>query len=52
MAMSYEVNEFEEVVPYNCGRKSTDTTTYRDLTGYEKQLLEEILELKKELRGE
>ena len=49
MGMSYDVNQFNEVVPYTSGRKSIDTTTYRELTEYEKQLLEEIKELKEQL---
>lgn len=45
MSTRYEVNDFNEVVPYISGRRSNDTATYRALTGYEEQLLAEIKEL-------
>lgn len=42
MSTRYEVNEFEEVVPYHNGRMANDTNSYRELTDYERQLLYEI----------
>jgi hypothetical protein len=47
MSTTYDVNEFNEVVPYLSGRKSNDTRLYRELTEFEEQLLEEIEELKR-----
>lgn len=47
MGTVYDVNEFKEVVPYLDGRKSNDTRTYRELTEFEEQLLEEIEGLKR-----
>ena len=32
---TYEINEHDEVVPYNCGRRSNDTRTWRDATELE-----------------
>ena len=49
MPTTYDLNQFNEVVPYLDGRRSNDSTSYRELTGYEEQLLEEIAELKREL---
>ena len=46
MGETYEVNEFNEVVPYLDGRRSTDTRLNRELTGYEEQLREELADLR------
>ena len=48
MGTTYEVNGFNQVVPYDCGRRCNDTRLYRDLTNFEEQLLEQIKELEKE----
>ena len=48
MGTTYEVNKFNQVVPYDCGRMANDTRLYRDLTEFEEQLLEQIKELEKE----
>ncbi len=49
MATTYDVNEFDEVVPCYDGKVSTSTMDRRYTTDFEKQLLEEIKELKEEL---
>ncbi len=49
MSIIYDVNEFNEVVPCINGRRSNDTTCYRELTDFERQLIEEKAELEKEL---
>lgn len=49
MPTTYDVNQFNEVVPYLDGRKSNDTTCYRNLTGFEEQLIEEKSDLEKSL---
>lgn len=48
--MRHIVNQFNEVVPVDCGRVSNDTSRRRSLTDFEEELLEEIrsLELEKE----
>ncbi len=45
MSDTYEINQFDEVVPYSFGRRSNDTNTYRDATELELQQREEISEL-------
>lgn len=49
MGTTYSVNQFDEVVPCYDGRTSNSTTDRRYTTDFEKQLLEEIKELKTEL---
>ena len=49
MGTTYSVNQFDEVVPCYDGRTSNSTTDRRYTTDFEKQLLEEIKELKIEL---
>lgn len=44
----YGINEFEEVVPYYNGRKSTNSNEYRAKTDFENQLLEEIKDIELE----
>lgn len=43
---TYEINQFNQVVPYTSGRKCTDTIAWRDATELELQQQEEIRELK------
>jgi len=50
MSIVYDVNEFDEVVPYVSGRKANNTGLYRGLTEFEKQLLEEIDDLKRYIK--
>ena len=49
MSDYYEVNQFDEVVPIISGRRSNNTREYRDLTEFEKQLIEEKRELDKQI---
>jgi hypothetical protein len=49
MSDSYEINEFNEVVPYICGRKDNDTRNWRDATDLELEQRERIAELENEL---
>lgn len=46
--MRHIVNQFNEVVPVNCGRVSNDTSRRRSLTDFEEELLEEIQRLELE----
>ena len=43
--MRHIVNQFNEVVPVDCGRVSNDTSRRRSLTDFEEELLEEIRSL-------
>jgi hypothetical protein len=49
MATTYKTHQYDEVIPIYDGRVSNSTTDWRPLTDYEKQLLGEIEELKKEI---
>lgn len=46
--MAHIINQFNEVVPISNGRVSNDTSTYRNLTSFEEELLEEIKRLELE----
>lgn len=46
--MRHIVNQFNEVVPVDCGRVSNDTSRRRSLTDFEEELLEEIKRLELE----
>lgn len=46
---TYEINQFNQVVPYTSGRKCTDTRAWRDATELELQQQEEIQLLKEEI---
>jgi len=46
---TYEINQFNQVVPYTSGRKCTDTRAWRDATELELQQQEEIRLLKEEV---
>ena len=46
--MAHIINQFNEVVPISNGRASNDTSTYRNLTAFEEELLEEIKRLELE----
>ena len=46
--MRHTVNEFNEVVPVDCGRISNDTSRRRNLTDFEEELLEQIKSLELE----
>ena len=46
--MAHIINQFNEVVPISNGRASNDTSTYRNLTTFEEELLEEIKRLELE----
>lgn len=43
---TYEINQFQQVVPYTSGRRCNDTRAWRDATELELQQQEEIKELK------
>ena len=47
--VTYEVNKFDEVVPIYGGRTSRAAIDHRELTEFEKQLLEQIKEMEQEL---
>jgi len=49
MGTTYSVNQFDEVVPCYDGRTSNSTTDRRELTDFERQLLEQIKDLEKEI---
>jgi molecular chaperone GrpE (heat shock protein) len=46
---TYEINEFNEVVPYTNGRRCNDTRAWRDATELELQQQEEIEQFKREI---
>lgn len=46
--MRHTINKWNEVVPVANGRVSNDTSTYRNLTDFEEELLEEIKSLELE----
>jgi regulator of replication initiation timing len=46
--MGHMINKFNEVVPVVNGRVSSDTSTYRNTTTFEEELLEEIKRLELE----
>jgi len=46
---TYMINDREEVIPYNCGRKNPDTTSWRYATELELQQQEEIAILEAEI---
>jgi len=45
----YEINEFQQVVPYTSGRRCNDTRSWRDATELELQQEEELREVSAEL---
>lgn len=45
----FEINEFNQVVPYASGRRCNDTRAWREATELELQQQEEIRELKSEI---
>ncbi len=49
MSDTYEINRFDEVVPYISGRRSNDTRAYRNATELEIQQRDRIEELEKEV---
>jgi len=49
MAVTYDVNKHNQVVSTRDGRKNKDASSYRELTGFEEQLLSDIENLKREL---
>ena len=49
MSDTYEINRFDEVVPYINGRMSNDTRAYRNATELEIQQRDRIEELEKEV---
>lgn len=48
MSDTYEINEFDEVVPYTSGRRCLDTRAWRDATELELQQRNEIAEIERE----
>lgn len=49
MADSYEINEFNEVVPYTAGRRVSDTNAWREATELELEQRDKILRLESEV---
>ena len=49
MSDRYEINRFDEVVPYTNGRRDNDTRNYRDATELELQQRDEIDSLENEI---
>lgn len=45
MSTTYEINEFDEVVPYISGRRCNNTLTWREATDLELSQRDEIKEL-------